>query len=120
MRPQTTPTVHQPASALSTVTEAANAQASTQRLDKELATAALQVVVEQLLVSNLVNVNHARITAFADDETLGAARTLYTCIVERMLCEHVMCEVERRGLLPVTINTLSSLVCEALALYKLK
>ena len=101
-------------------TEAANSPASTQRLNKELASAALRVVVEQLLVSNLVNVNHARISTFADDETLSAARALYTCVVERMLCEHVMCEVERRGLLPVTINTLSALVCEALALYKLK
>ena len=117
MRPPTTLTVHQAASAPSTAIEA---PATTQRLNKELVSATLQVVAEQLLVSNLVSIDHARISTFADDETLSAARTLYTCVVERMLCDHVMCEVERRGLLPVTINTLSALLCEALALYKLK
>jgi hypothetical protein len=110
----------QAASAPSMAIEAANAPTSTQRLSKELANAALQVVVEQLLVSNLVNVNHARISTLTDDETLGAARTQRACVVERMLCEHAMCEVERRGLLPVTVNTLSALLCEALAQYKLR
>jgi hypothetical protein len=93
---------------------------TTGRLNKEMAKGALEVVVEQLLVSNVLHIDQSNVSAvLVDDETLGAARTLFNCVMERLLCDRVMRDAERRNMFPVTIYSLSALLCEALALYKL-
>ena len=94
---------------------------TTQRLNKEMAAAALEIVAEQILASSTMAIDQSGVAAsFADEETLSAARTLFTCVMQHKLCEHVMREVDRRSMLPVTVFSLSTLFCEAMALYKLK
>ena len=93
---------------------------STHRLTKEMAEAATEIVVEQLaLTMNMmcaIRVGSAML--IADEETLHVARSLWYCVVKRLICADVMRALEQRSLLPVTLNTLSALVCEALSLYK--
>jgi 3-hydroxyacyl-CoA dehydrogenase len=91
------------------------------RLNKDAVVDALEIVAEQILASNTMAIDPSGVAAsFANDETLSAARTLYTCVMHRRLCEHVMREVERRNMLPITIHSLSTLFCEAMTLYKMK
>ena len=93
---------------------------STHRLSKEMAEKAIEIVVEQLaLNTNVMCASRAGSTMLiADEETLHAARSLWDCVVKRLVCADVMRALEQRNLLPVTLNTLSALVCDALSLYK--
>ena len=98
-----------------------DAMPTTRRLNKEMAAAALEIVAEQILTTSTMAINRSGAAAsFADEETLEAARTLFTCVMQHKLCEHVMREVDRRSMLPVTVFSLSTLFCEAMALHKLK
>ena len=86
-----------------------------------MAAATLEIVVQQLMDVDVLNFDKSGApAALADSETLGVARTLRDCVLQRLVCDRVMSEVQRRNLLPVTIYTLSTLLCEALALYKAK
>jgi hypothetical protein len=86
-----------------------------------MASAALELVVGHLISTNMLRTQEIGMTtAFADDETLSVARTLCNCVMQRLISDHVMREAERRSLLPVTIYSLSSLLCDAIALYKTK
>ena len=108
---------HQAASVASTNIEA---MPTTRRLNKEMAAAALEIVAEQILSSSAMAVDQSGVAAsFADEETLSAARTLFTCVMQHKLCMHVMREVDRRSMLPVAVFSLSTLFSEAMTLYKL-
>jgi hypothetical protein len=53
----------------------------------------------------------------ADTQTLLAARSLWRLVVQRTVVECVSSEVAKRKLLPVSIDTLCTLVLDALKLY---
>jgi hypothetical protein len=96
------------------------AAASTQRLDKEMMENVMEIVVEQLaLTGNVLSVNKlGTAAALADADTLNVAYTLWKAVVQRLVCAQVSRELEQRRLLPVTIRTLSALICDALSVYK--
>jgi hypothetical protein len=52
-----------------------------------------------------------------DTPTMLAARSLWRLVVQRTVVECVSSEVAKRKLLPVSIDTLCTLVLEALKLY---
>ena len=124
-RPQTTD-LNGNRSAASTVLEETTATAvvghvqSTQRLNKEMARAVVNIVVEQLtMMTNLVHINKlGMLAAIADAETLSTAGALWCSVVQRLICAQVLREAEQRNLFPITVNTLSALLCETVSLYR--
>jgi hypothetical protein len=92
------------------------------RLDKETAETACRVVVEQLLATPAFTFEAKASNAvpLADVDTLNAARGLWGYVVNQLVCDRVMREAEERNLFPITPRALSSLLCEAVPLYKPK
>jgi hypothetical protein len=92
-----------------------------QRLDKEMAAKVVEIVVERLiLTTHMLTVNNVVCTtaALADTDTMHAANALWKSVVQNLICARVLKEVEQRKLFPVTVRTLSALICDVLPLYK--
>lgn len=86
-----------------------------------MAAAALGNDTEHILVSGAIAIGKSAAAAsFADEETESAARTLFSCVMQHKLSEHLTREVVRRSMFPVSVFPLTTLFCEAMAQYKLK
>ena len=82
---------------------------------------AIDIVTEQMLARNMLPLNLAArsmASSLADNETREVASVLWKCVVQRSIRDAVEHELEQRRLLPVTVHTLSALLCEAISMYK--
>jgi hypothetical protein len=98
------------------------ASAHADRLGNETAGAACKIVIEQLLATPTFTFEFkaGNAVALADVDTLNAARGLWGCVVNQLVCDRVMREAVERNLFPITLRSLSSLLCDAVSLYKPK
>lgn len=87
-----------------------------------MAAAVVAIVTEQLLTNT--NVLRAgklgKSAGLVDPKTLDVACVLWDCVIQQFVCDHVLLEADKRNLMPISIHSLATLLCEAIALYRNK